>query len=69
MLDISMPEIMLERSRIVAVIGELVAACMAQHVGVYPEWHSSSLPEPLHEPMEADGAHGPTALGNEHVGV
>jgi hypothetical protein len=62
-----MPEIMLERSRVVPIVGELVAACMAQHVGVYPEWHSSSLPEPLDKPMETYRAHRPTALGNEHV--
>ena len=33
-LNIAMPEIGLDRARVVAVIGELVAAGMAQHVGV-----------------------------------
>ena len=33
-LDIAMPEIGLDRTRVVAIVGELVAAGMAEHVGV-----------------------------------
>jgi hypothetical protein len=33
-LDVAMPEIRLDRSRVVAIVGELVAAGVPQHVGV-----------------------------------
>ena len=33
-LDIAMPEIRLDRTRVVPIVGELVAASMAEHVGV-----------------------------------
>jgi hypothetical protein len=62
MLNIAMAKIMLKGSRVVAVIGELVSARMAQHVRVDREGHPSSLPKPLHKAMETDRAHRPTTL-------
>jgi hypothetical protein len=35
-LNIAMPEIRLDRTRIMAVVGELIAAGMPQHVGMMP---------------------------------
>jgi len=35
-LNVAMPEIGLDRARVVAIVGELVAASMAQHVALMP---------------------------------
>jgi hypothetical protein len=42
-LDIPVPEIGLQTARIIALVGELVAAAVTQHVRVNAEWHSSPL--------------------------
>jgi hypothetical protein len=57
------PEVVLQRPRVVPVVGELEAAGMAKHVGVDREWHLGGLADALDEAMEADGA------GPGHVGV
>jgi hypothetical protein len=67
-LDVLVPEVVLQGSRIVTIIGELEPTGMAQHVGVDREWHVSGFPEALDEPVETDGTDDP-ALRNEHVGV
>jgi hypothetical protein len=64
-----MTEIMLERASIVAIVGELVAAGVPEHVRVDAKWHLRGLTEALDEPVEAYGAYGPAALRNEYVGV
>jgi len=64
-----MTEVVLERASVVAVVGELVSAGVPEHVRVDAKWHLRDLAEALDEPMEAYGAHRPTALGNEYVGV
>src|SRR5262249_14568869 len=68
-LNVLVPEVVLQGSRIVAIVGELEATGVAKHVWVDREWHLGGLPEALNEPVEADGADWPAALGNEHVGV
>src|SRR5262245_66306852 len=68
-LDVLVPEVMLQGPRVVAIVGELEPAGMAQHVRVDREWHVSGLPEALDKPVEPDGADWPAALGNEYVGV
>jgi hypothetical protein len=60
---------MLERAIIVAIVRKLVSAGMAEHVRVDAEWHLRDLAEALDEPVEAYGAHRPTALRNEYVSV
>ena len=52
-----MSEVVLKRPGIMPIVGELVAAGMPEHVRVDREGHSGGLTKPLHEPMEADGAH------------
>jgi len=52
-----------------AVVGQLVAAGVAQHVRVDFERHFSGLTKPFHEPMEAEGADWPATLRNEHERV
>ena len=64
-----MPEVMLERASVMAVVGQLVAAGVAQHVRVDFERHSGGLAEPFHEPMEAKRADWPATLRNEHERV
>jgi hypothetical protein len=57
---------------------DLKAACLpvnvcllraAEHVRVDANWHLGGLTEALDEPVEAYGAHRPTALRNKYVGV
>src|SRR5262249_36522911 len=68
-LDVPVPEVVLQRPRVVAIVGELEPTGMAKHVRVDGEWHLGGLPEALDEAVEADGTDRPTAFGNEHVGV
>src|SRR5271166_367675 len=68
-LDILVAEIVLQRSRVVSVVGELVSTGVPQHVRVDTKRHLGGLPEPLDEPMKADWAHWPTALAYEYIGV
>jgi hypothetical protein len=63
-LDVLVPEVVLEGARVVAVIRELEPAGMAKHVRMDREWHLGGLAETLDEPMETDAA-----FGNEYVGV
>src|SRR5262249_39713489 len=44
-LNILMPEVVLQGPRVVAIVGELEPAGMAEHVGVDREWHLGGLPE------------------------
>src|SRR5499433_219140 len=68
-LDVLVPEVVLQGARVVAVVGELEPAGMAKHVRVDREWHLGGLADALDEPVETDGAHWPPAFGNEYVGV
>src|SRR6516164_2020158 len=68
-LNVLVPKVVLQGPRVVAIIGQLEPAGMAEHVRVDRERHVSGFPEPLDEAMEADGADWPAALGNEYVGV
>ena len=55
-LNVLVPEVMLQGPRVVAVVGELKTTGMAQHVWVDREWHLGSLADALDESVEADGA-------------
>jgi hypothetical protein len=68
-LDVLVPEVVLQGARVVAIVGELEPTGMAKHVWVDREWHLGGLPEALHKPVKTEGAHWPAALGNEYVGV
>jgi hypothetical protein len=65
--DVLVPEIGLQRSRIDALVCELVAGGMTQHVGMDWKRHFLIPAEPFHHAPEADGAHGCFALAHEHV--
>ena len=68
-LDILVPEVVLQGPRVVAIIGELKTTGMAQHVWVDWERHLGSLADALDEAVETYGAHWPPALGNEDVSL
>jgi len=62
-----MAKVMLNGSGIVAVVGELVAAGMAQHVAVNEKGEPGSLPGPGNHALISGRAEGSTALGHEHI--
>src|SRR5215471_8529860 len=64
MLDILVAEIVLQGASIVAVIGQLEAAGMAQHVWMDGERHPGGLAKALDEVMEAHRADSPRSLTN-----
>src|SRR5260221_7754143 len=68
-LNVLVAEIVLQGSGVVAIVGELEAARMPQHVRMQREWHLGGLAEPLDKMMEADGAHRSTALGDEDISL
>ena len=68
-LDVLVPEVVLQGARVVAIVGELEPAGMAKHVRVDREWHLGGLAEPLDEAVEPNRTNRPAALGNEYVGV
>jgi hypothetical protein len=68
-LDVFVPEVVLQGPRVVAIVGELEATGMAEHVWVDREWHLGGFADALDEAVETDGADWSAALGNEYVGV
>jgi len=58
-LNVLVPEVVLQSPRIVAIVSELEPTGMAKHVRVDREWHLGSFPEALDEAVEADGANYP----------
>jgi hypothetical protein len=52
-LDVLVPEVVLQGPRVVAIIGQLEPAGMAQHVGVDRKWHLGGLTDALDETVEA----------------
>src|SRR5262249_6752596 len=68
-LNVLVPEVVLQSPCVVAIIGELKTTGMVHHVGVDRERHLGSLADALDEALEADGTDWPAALGNEHVSL
>src|SRR5262245_42729638 len=68
-LDVLVPEVVLQRPRVVAIVGELKPTSVAKHVWVDREWHLGGLADAPDEPVEADGTDWPAALGNEHISL
>src|SRR5215475_7897076 len=69
MLDVFVPEVVLQSPCVVAIVSELKTTGMAQHVWVDREWHLGSLADALDKTVETDGADWPAALGNEHISL
>jgi hypothetical protein len=55
MLNVLVPEVVLQGPRVVAIVCELEPTGMAKHVRVDWEWHLGGFPEALDEPVETDG--------------
>jgi len=68
-LDVLVPEVVLEGARVVTVICELEPTGVAKHVWVDRKWHLGGFADALDEAVETDGADWPAALGNEYVSV
>src|SRR5215831_14050991 len=68
-LNVLVPEVVLQGARVVAIVGQLEPAGVAKHVRVDRKGHLGGLPEALDKPVETDGADWAAALGNEYVGV
>ena len=64
-----MAEIVLDRSRVLAIVGELVAARMAQHMAVNEERKACSLASASNHALIAGHAKRCQALGNKHIGA
>jgi hypothetical protein len=65
-LDVLVPEVMLQGPRVVAVVGQLEPAGVAKHVRVDREWHLGGLAEALNEPVETDRPLLPVLAQIEH---
>ena len=66
MLDIPVPEIGLQCSRVVAFIRQGEAAGMAQHVWVNLQADASGLASAFEKPRKPGGGEGRSSLGREH---
>src|SRR5262249_31673126 len=62
-LDVLVPEVVLQRPRVVAIVGELEPTGMAKHVWMDREWHLGSLADALDEAGEAHRTDWPASLG------
>jgi hypothetical protein len=58
-LDVLVPEVVLQGPSVVTIVGELEPAGVAKHVRVDREWHLGGLPDALDEAVEANGADWP----------
>ena len=54
-LDVLVPEVVLQGPRVVTIIGQLEPTGMAKHVWVDREWHLGGLADALDEAVETDG--------------
>ena len=59
MLNVLVPEVVLQGPRVVAIVGQLEPTRMAKHVRVDREWHLGSLVDALDEAVETSEAHRP----------
>jgi len=68
-LNVLVPEVVLQGPGVMAIVRELEPAGVAKHVRVDRKWHLGGFPEALDKPVKTDGADWPTALGNEYVSL
>src|SRR5262245_40808113 len=68
-LNVLVPEVVLQSPCVVAIIGELKTTGMEQPVCVDRERHLGMLADALDEAVEANRTDWPAALGNEYVGI
>src|SRR5262245_65413254 len=63
-LDVLVPEIVLQGPRVVAIVGELEPTGMTKHVRVDREWHLGGLADALDEAVGICGGHWCAELGS-----
>src|SRR5262249_33273883 len=68
-LNVLVSEVVLQRPRVVTIVGELEPTGVAKHVGVDWEWHLGGLADALDEAVKANRTDWPAALGNEDVSL
>jgi hypothetical protein len=66
-LDVAMPEIVLDGTGIVTIIGELEPAGMAQHMGMHRKGEGGELAGAGEYSPDRRGAQGPALLGDKHL--
>jgi hypothetical protein len=66
-LDVSVSEIMLDCAGVASIVGEFIAAGMAQHVGVNLEREAGLDAQPCDHPTKAADGERRTTLGQEHI--
>jgi hypothetical protein len=67
MLNVFVAEIVLQGSGIDALIGQLEAAGMTQHLRVNLKWHLRRCTEPCNHSPETNGTYRRTPLRHEHL--
>src|SRR5262245_37541353 len=67
--DRLVPKVVLDRPGVLAIVCELVAAGMAQHVAVNEEGEACGLASPRDHALIAGNAERRQAFGNKHVGA
>src|SRR6516162_4637611 len=67
MRDRDVPKPVLDRAGVDAVIGELVAAGMPQHVKMHGKWNAGPLADDLHQPVDRIWRERRTALRGEDI--
>src|SRR5690242_8191498 len=66
-LNVLMPQVVLNRAGVVPVVGEFIARCMPQHVWMHWEWDACPLPGTLHHLAHVIGCHRAAPLARENV--
>ena len=66
---IPVAQVLLDRARVVSLVGQLEAASVTEHVGVDREGEASSLADARHQLTDGRGGERPSAFGGEHVGA
>ena len=64
--DVPVPQVMLDRPRVLAVVDELIAGGVAEHVRVDRKAQTCRFPGPRHELPYGRGRHAPVPLAGEH---
>jgi hypothetical protein len=67
MLDVFVAEIVLQRTSIHTLIGELEPSRVPQHVGMDRKRHLGGRPEPRHHPAKGNCGHRSAALAHENI--
>jgi hypothetical protein len=65
--DVPVPEVVLDRARVAAIVRELVAGGMPKHVRMDGKGEASQETGASHQLADGRRRHGPTELGDEQI--